>query len=120
MEVCAITSGNASKHINGSGQYFLFLSFFGCTVQLVGYLSSPTRMELVPQTVQVRSLNHCTLRKPSGQYIVHLKLTQCNESTESQQKKKSASYFASTSPADEHSCFQLFPVINSPAMSLPG
>ena len=77
-------------------------------------------MELVPQAVQVRSLNHWTLREASGQYIVHLKLTQCNESTESQQKKKSASYFASILLLMNTGCFQLFATINSPAMSLPG
>ena len=105
------------KHINGSGQYFLF---FGCTVQLVGHLSSPTRDGTRAPGSASASLNHCTLWEASGQYIVHLKLTQCNESPESQQKKKSAGYFASILLLMNTGCFQLFAIINGPAMSLPG
>ena len=74
---------------------FLLFFFLAALCSLWDISVPQPGMELVPQAVQVRSLNHWTLREASGQYIVHLKLTQCNESTESQQKKKSASYFAS-------------------------
>ena len=100
---------------------FFFFPFFLAALCSLWHISVPQPgMELMPQAVQERSLNHWTHREASGQYTVHLKLTQCNESTEPQQKKKSARYFASILLLTNSSCFQRFAVINSPAMSLPG